>query len=173
MHTIAPTIAAPRPRRRPRQRHAAALALLLALPLCAQATPPAAAIVDAPLAEVEASADAHADTVADAVADVGGSAAAPEATPTCIEPRRLSGGFPRYPVDAVRNRVQGEVRVHAEINAEGRVTLAEPIDGPRLLRHAAADFIRSSTYSPKTCDGVPVATTTESLVEFSLSWMRR
>lgn len=169
MPPITPSIDAARPCARPPVRLAAALALLLALPLAAQATPPDAAL-DAPPAEV----DADAGTPPDAVAGAGDSTdGAPQATPACIEPRRLSGGFPRYPVDAMRNRVQGEVRVHAEINAEGRVTLAEPIDGPRLLRHAAADFIRSSTYSPKTCDGVPVATTTESLVEFNLSWMRR
>lgn len=139
------------------------LSLALGAGFAHAAVPPEAA----PGAEARASPD-------DAAIATEASAADTATEPTdCIEPVRLSGGFPRYPVDAVRNRVQGAVRVHAEISADGVVTLAEAIDGPRLLRTASADFIRASTYSPKTCGGVPVATTIESLVEFNLSWMRR
>lgn len=149
----------------PRLPTPAMLVMCLSLALGAGATHAAAPPVAAPVAD--ASPDAAAIATGTSTAD-------PAAEPTdCIEPVRLSGGFPRYPVDAARNGVQGAVRVHAEINAEGVVTLAEAIDGPRLLRTASADFIRASTYSPKTCGGVPVATTIESLVEFNLSWLSR
>jgi outer membrane biosynthesis protein TonB len=145
----------------------ALLVLCLALALGAGGAHAAEPPVAAPAADAEASPDAPVVATEASTAD-------PAAEPTgCIAPVRLSGGIPRYPVDAVRNRVQGAVRVHAEISAEGVVTLAEAIEGPRLLRTASADFIRASTYSPKTCGGVPVATTIESLVEFNLSWMRR
>lgn len=153
----------------PRPPSPALLVLCLSLALGAGFAHAAVPPVDAPAAAAEADASPEAPAVATEA-----SSAAPATEPTdCIEPVRLSGGFPRYPVDAVRNRVQGAVRVHAEISADGVVTLAEAIDGPRLLRTASADFIRASTYSPKTCGGVPVATTIESLVEFNLSWMRR
>lgn len=120
-----------------------------------------------------ADAEAVANPEATAIATEASTADAAPGASDCIEPVRLSGGIPRYPIDAMRNSVQGAVRVHAEISAEGVVTLAEAIDGPRLLRTASADFIRGSTYSPKTCGGVPVATTIEALVEFNLSWLSR
>ena len=149
----------------PRQ-HALALPMLcLCLALGAGIAHAAVPAVDAPENTAEAEVDAVADTAsgADAVAD-------PSA---CVEPVRLSRGIPRYDIHAMRNGVQGTVRVHAEVNAEGVVTLAEAIDGPRPLRGSASDFIRGSTYSPKTCGGVPVATTIVATVEFNLSWMRR
>lgn len=153
----------------PRRPTPALLVLFLSLALGAGTAHTAVPAVDAPVAAAEGDAAPGAPAV-EAEATSADAAAAPA---ECIEPVRRSGGIPRYPIDAARNGVQGAVRVHAEISAEGVVTLAEAIDGPRLLRTASADFIRASTYSPKTCGGVPVATTIEALVEFNLSWLSR
>jgi protein TonB len=45
--------------------------------------------------------------------------------------------IPAYPVIAVANKVSGAVLVDVEVNAEGKVTEANAISGPEILRDAA------------------------------------
>lgn len=52
-------------------------------------------------------------------------------------PRVANRSIPAYPVIAVANKVSGAVLVDVEVNAEGKVTEANAISGPKLLREAA------------------------------------
>ena len=52
-------------------------------------------------------------------------------------PRVINVTIPAYPAVAVANRVSGAVLVDVEVNAEGKVTEANAISGPVLLREAA------------------------------------
>ena len=52
-------------------------------------------------------------------------------------PRVTNRSSPAYPVIAVANKVSGAVLVDVEVNSEGKVTGANAISGPELLREAA------------------------------------
>ena len=52
-------------------------------------------------------------------------------------PRVTNVTIPAYPAVAVANKVSGAVLVDVEVNAEGKVTEANAISGPELVREAA------------------------------------
>jgi len=52
-------------------------------------------------------------------------------------PRVKNLSIPAYPVIAVANKVSGVVLVDVEVNSEGKVTEANAISGPEMLRDAA------------------------------------
>lgn len=82
-------------------------------------------------------------------------------------PRTISGGVvngkaitlpkPEYPAEALRKRVQGQVRVKVTIDEGGVVTSATTLDGvdEPSLRRAAEIAALSATFSPTTLEGKP------------------
>ena len=69
--------------------------------------------------------------------------------------RRVS---PSYPVDAKEQGIEGTVRLHAVISADGNVQSLQPVSGPELLVAAAITAVREWRYGPTLFEGrrIPV-----------------
>jgi protein TonB len=68
----------------------------------------------------------------------------------------ISSVAPIYPAIAKTQRISGDVRVDALIDANGRVTTMKVISGPALLHQAAMDALRQWKYQPAMLDGKTV-----------------
>ena len=74
-----------------------------------------------------------------------------------VKPAKLLTSVPPlYPTFAKNQRVEGDVRVDAMVDVNGRVTAAKAVSGPTLLQQAAVDALRQWKYQPATLDGKPV-----------------
>ena len=62
--------------------------------------------------------------------------------------RVVSKAEPVYPLEALRQRMAGTVRVHVLIGANGTVEKAEPLNGPSLLEEAALRAVQQWRYEP-------------------------
>ena len=69
--------------------------------------------------------------------------------------RRVS---PSYPVDAKEQGIEGTVRLHAVISADGNVQSLQPVSGPESLVAAAISAVREWRYGPTLFEGrrIPV-----------------
>jgi TonB family protein len=65
----------------------------------------------------------------------------------------ISSVPPVYPVLAKNQRIAGEVRLDALIDATGKVSAMKVISGPTLLQQAAKDSLRQWKYHPATLNG--------------------
>jgi TonB family protein len=71
-----------------------------------------------------------------------------------VKPAHLISSVPPlYPTLAKNQHVEGDVRVDALIEANGRVSAMKVISGPTLLHQAAMDALRQWKYQPATLDG--------------------
>lgn len=94
----------------------------------------------------------------------GNSAASQPAGPASASPvggdvrpaRLLSSVAPVYPAIAKSQRVAGDVRVDALIDANGQVSSMKVVSGPPLLHQAAMDALRQWKYQPATLNGTAV-----------------
>jgi protein TonB len=88
---------------------------------------------------------------------------------TEIEPAMvLSRPQPAYPVFALRNRVQGEVVLHAIIDRQGRVAELEVVSGHPMLVKVALDAVETWRYRPTLLNGEAVEVETTITVKFVL-----
>jgi len=62
--------------------------------------------------------------------------------------RLLKHVAPSYPPEAIQQRIEGTVRLHAEIGDDGQVLSLEPVSGPPLLVEAAVIAVRQWRYGP-------------------------
>jgi TonB family protein len=76
-------------------------------------------------------------------------------------PALLYSPDPIYPAQALRDRIEGTVKLHVKIDSKGRVVKAEPLSGPTTLHQAAIEAAMHSQYAPE-------ATETDLLIPFSL-----
>jgi protein TonB len=60
---------------------------------------------------------------------------------------------PSYPPEAMQQRIEGTVRLHAVIGDDGKVLSLEPVSGPPLLVEAAVIAVRQWRYGPTLFDG--------------------
>jgi periplasmic protein TonB len=60
---------------------------------------------------------------------------------------------PFYPPEAMQQRIEGTVRLHAVIGYDGKVVSLEPVSGPPLLVEAAAAAVRQWRYAPTLYEG--------------------
>jgi protein TonB len=67
--------------------------------------------------------------------------------------RLLKRVDPSYPPEAVQQRIEGTVRLHAVIGDDGKVLSLEPVSGPPLLVEAAVIAVRQWRYGPTLFDG--------------------
>jgi TonB family protein len=67
--------------------------------------------------------------------------------------RPLKHVAPAYPVEAIQQRIEGTVRLHAVIGDDGKVLSLEPVSGPPLLVEAAVIAVRQWRYGPTLFDG--------------------
>lgn len=75
---------------------------------------------------------------------------------------------PRYPNEALANRVSGVVVVEITVNEEGKVVLAEAVCGHPMLRAAAVDAASRWLFTPTLREGVPVKVTGSVTIRFIL-----
>jgi protein TonB len=68
----------------------------------------------------------------------------------------VSAVLPGYPLIAKNQHLEGDVRVDAVIDVNGRVTATKAVSGPVLLQQAAVDALRQWKYRPATLNGKPV-----------------
>jgi TonB family protein len=71
-----------------------------------------------------------------------------------------------YPPDAKDTRIQGTVRVHVLIGADGKVKTAAALSGPQPLRAAALENARQRQYQPTMVGGQPVEVETDISFKF-------
>jgi len=75
---------------------------------------------------------------------------------------------PIYPLEAMRNHVQGTVLLRAVIDKNGRISSLEPISGPKELTPAAIGAVEQWRYKPYLLQGEPVEVETQITVNFQL-----
>ena len=92
-----------------------------------------------------------------------------DADPNVTLPRKVRDVTPRYPPVAYARRLEGVVRIQADINEDGRVVNARVVtssapefDGPAL------EAIRQWEFTPTLLDGVPVSVPMTTDIKFSL-----
>jgi TonB family protein len=82
--------------------------------------------------------------------------------------RLLSSVAPRYPQMARSQRVSGDVKIDALVDAGGRVSTMKVISGPALLHQSAIDAVRQWKYAAATLNGKPVPMHLTVTVQFRL-----
>jgi periplasmic protein TonB len=72
--------------------------------------------------------------------------------------RPLKRGSPFYPAAAKEQGIEGTVRLHAVISADGNVQSVQPVSGPEPLVAAAVSAVREWRYGPTLFEGrrIPV-----------------
>ena len=85
-----------------------------------------------------------------------------------LEGQLISRVEPQYPVIAVQTKTEGEVRLHAIISRDGRITALEVVSGSPLLVRAALEAVRQWRYRPTLLNGEPVEVDTSITVIFHL-----
>ena len=80
----------------------------------------------------------------------------------------LTRTVPSYPSEAQQERVEGTVKLHAIIAANGTVESVEPVSGPPSLVDAAVTAIREWRFAPTKYDGRPVRAQDEITLFFRL-----
>jgi outer membrane biosynthesis protein TonB len=75
---------------------------------------------------------------------------------------------PSYPLEAVQQRIEGTVRLHAVIGKDGKILSLEPQSGPPLLVGSAEIAVREWRYAPTLLDGRPVQTQADIRLVFRL-----
>ena len=80
----------------------------------------------------------------------------------------LEWGLPKYPKQARKLNLQGDVSLILHVNEEGKVSESFVLGGPAELIRTVTDEVKKWSYVPYEVDGHPVPVTTKILVRFSL-----
>ena len=88
-----------------------------------------------------------------------------------IRPVKLSNVIPIYPPEAVKNKIEGKVRVKFFINAKGDVTnsLLERSSGYKILDSAAVEYTKGLKYLPATANDKPISIWLSVTFEYRIS----
>jgi TonB family protein len=96
-------------------------------------------------------------------------AAAPAPSYSALVPAKLAKRIdPTYPKEAVDQRIEGTVKLHARISQSGSVSNVTALSGSRLLEPAAISAVSKWQYTPEMLDGHPVASEIDISIVFSL-----
>ena len=68
----------------------------------------------------------------------------------------ISSVAPVYPVLAKNQRIHGDVRIDALIDADGHVSSMKMLSGPLLLQSSASEALQHWKFKPATISGRPV-----------------
>jgi TonB family protein len=68
----------------------------------------------------------------------------------------ISSNQPAYPVEALQQRIEGTVRLHAVIGQDGTIQSVEPVSGPPLLVSTAMNAVRGWRYKQTLLGGQPI-----------------
>ena len=80
----------------------------------------------------------------------------------------LKSAPPVYPAFAKTQRVSGDVKIDALIDAAGQVTTMKVVSGPAVLYQAAMDALHQWRYQPASLDGKPVPMHLTVTIQFRL-----
>jgi TonB family protein len=75
---------------------------------------------------------------------------------------------PAYPAAASASHVQGEVKLSADVDRDGKVASVRVISGPPLLRVAALDAVQRWRYRPYRSFGGPIPMAAIAIMDFHL-----
>lgn len=75
---------------------------------------------------------------------------------------------PFYPVEAIKQRIDGSVELRARVGRTGQIVGVTPVSGPSLLTLAAVAAVREWRYEPTFVDGDPVETQADITIVFRL-----
>ena len=75
---------------------------------------------------------------------------------------------PTYPMDALRQRIQGQVVLQVRISKDGSVYGAKTIGGEPILSQAAVEAVREWRFSPYRMNDKPFDVAAQITFEFSL-----
>jgi TonB family protein len=76
--------------------------------------------------------------------------------------------MPAYPAAAAASHVQGEVKLSADVDRDGKVASVRVISGPPLLRDAAMDAVGHWRYRPYRSSGGPMPMAAVEILDFEL-----
>ena len=76
--------------------------------------------------------------------------------------------MPAYPAAASASHVQGEVKLSADVDRDGKVSSVRVISGPPLLRDAALDAVQRWRYRPYLSSGGPIRMAAIEILDFQL-----
>jgi protein TonB len=82
-----------------------------------------------------------------------GSNAETQSSKSLLAGRLLKRVAPSYPLEAMQQRIEGTVRLHAVIGDDGQVLSLEPVSGAPLLVEAAVVAVRQWRYGPTLFNG--------------------
>lgn len=88
--------------------------------------------------------------------------------PQVIAGQRIGGAFPKYPEQAKKDKVQGQVVLDALIGKDGSIVKVTVASGPEELRESAIDAVRTWKYKPFLLNGNPVQVKTKINIVYSL-----
>ncbi|HEX3571129.1 MAG TPA: TonB family protein [Acidobacteriaceae bacterium] len=80
----------------------------------------------------------------------------------------LYSPVPAYPAAASSSHVQGEVKLSADVDRDGKVASVRVISGPPLLRDAALDAVQRWRYRPYRSSGGPIPMAAIAIMDFQL-----
>jgi TonB family protein len=80
----------------------------------------------------------------------------------------LYSPVPAYPEAASASHVQGEVKLSADVDRDGKVASVRVISGPPLLRDAALDALQRWRYRPYRSSGGPIPMAAIAIMDFEL-----
>jgi protein TonB len=73
---------------------------------------------------------------------------------------------PKYPSEAMHQRIAGTVKLHVVVGVDGGVKQVEFVSGPSILAQSTIDAVRQWKYKPPKANGQPVEVDTTVEVEF-------
>jgi protein TonB len=79
---------------------------------------------------------------------------------------------PKYPAQALSQRLEGAVVVHAFVDVTGKVSRVEVVSGSPLLGQSAMDAVKEWRYRPSLLNGKPVASETRITINFQAAGAR-
>lgn len=65
---------------------------------------------------------------------------------------------PVYPAEAVQQKIEGTVKLHAVIGTDGVIESVAQVSGPQMLVNASISAVRNWKYSPTRMNGQPIET---------------
>ena len=75
----------------------------------------------------------------------------------------------KYPKDALKKKIEGQVKLDIVIGIYGSVKSVEVMDGPKELTKATADAVKHWRYQPTVLDGEPIEVETVVELNFKMS----
>jgi TonB family protein len=80
----------------------------------------------------------------------------------------LYSPLPAYPAAASASHVQGEVKLSADVDRDGKVASVRVISGPPPLRDAALDAVQRWRYRPYRSSAGPIPMAAIAIMDFQL-----